>query len=476
MSVRPNYLPTIFVIFGATGDLASQKILPALFRLHKKKLLPPLFQIVGFARREFTTTEFRKQVSQLKAFKPYARDKDLNSFLTLLTYTPGLFHEKTGYETIATLLGAKDKEWKTCANKLFYLSVSPDHYTTIFSHLKHSGLTIPCSPEEGWTRVVVEKPFGKDAKTAESLDLLLGKLFKEEQIYRIDHYLGKETVQNILAFRFSNSMFEPAWNKNYIDTISVKLWEKDGIGSRGEFYDATGALRDVGQNHLLQLLALFTMDNPGTMDAKKIHRKRTEVIQSLTPFGVKDVARYTVRGQYEGYKKEKTISSRSLTETYFRLEASINTPRWKGVKMHLEGGKKMGQSMAEVTITFKSPSPCLFPAIGNTTHYQNVLSYQIQPEEKISVSLWAKRPGTDMVVEERDLTFDYKRAYPQGTFIDPYDRLLQDVIEGNQTLFVSTEEIKASWNFIDPITQGWKKNATPLIIYKPGKKEINKHI
>ncbi|MEK7187311.1 MAG: glucose-6-phosphate dehydrogenase [Patescibacteria group bacterium] len=473
MSQRSDSLPTIFVIFGATGDLASKKILPALYRLHAKKLLPPLFQIVAFSRQQLTPDDFRKKVRELPAFKNHRHSSSLTSFLKLITYTQGVFGEKKGYENLATLLGAKDQAWRTCANKLFYLSTSPEHYVTIFNHLKSFGLTIPCSPEEGWTRVVVEKPFGKDTKTAEALDLLMGKLFKEEQIYRIDHYLGKETVQNILAFRFSNSIFEPAWNHNHIEAISVRVLEKDGIGSRGEFYDATGALRDFGQNHLLQLLALFTMDNPGTLDAKKIHRKRAEIIQALQPFTLKDVAQHSVRGQYAGYKKQSTISPRSLTETYFRLQANLTTPRWKGVRVYLESGKKMFQSLATVTVTFKSPTPCLCPAIGETTHYQNVLKYHIQPDEKIKISFWVKKPGTEMLVEERDFEFDYKRAYPGAGFLDPYDKLLQDVIEGNQTLFVSTEEIKASWQFIDPIVRGWKRNATPLIIYKPGQKEMN---
>lgn len=472
MATQPSYLPTIFVIFGATGDLASQKIIPALFRLHQKKLLPPLFQIVGFSRREMSTEEFRETIKNLKAFKNHQTNKDLESFLKLAVYTQGLFDQKEGYTALATLLGSQDTQWKTCANKLFYLSTAPSHYTDIFKNLKKSGLTIPCSPEEGWTRVVVEKPFGKDAKTAENLDLLLGKLFREEQIYRIDHYLGKETVQNIMAFRFSNAIFEPSWNNKNIQSIHIKFWEKEGIGSRGEFYDATGALRDIGQNHLLQLLSLFMMENPGTLEAKKIHRERAKVIQKLTPLKSKDVAQKTIRGQYEGYKKEGMVAQQSLTETYFRLQASINTPRWKGVDILLEGGKKMSRSEVEVIITFKPPSPCLCPGLGSSLHYQNTLCYRIQPGEKITLSFWAKKPGPEMVVEEKDFSFDYQRAYPNTPLIDAYDKLLQDVIDGNQTLFVSTEEIKASWQFVDPIIDAWKKNVSPLVIYKPGEEEI----
>lgn len=458
--------PTILVIFGATGDLMSRKLVPALFHLHRKKLLPPLFQIVGFSRQDISDEEFQSRVKKAvgrSRKKTSVSPEPIESFSKLFIYSKGFFEKKSGYKDLAEVLGYRDNEWRTCANKLFYLAVPPQYYKVILKNLTYSGLTEPCSPEEGWTRVIVEKPFGRNLKTAEELDALLGKLFKEEQIYRIDHYLGKETVQNILAFRFSNYFLEPAWDKHSIEDIRIRLLEAGGIEGRGGFYDTAGALRDVGQNHLLQLLALFTMENPLRFDAESIRRKRAETLNSLKIFSKKDVERFTVRAQYEGYRNEKNVKSNSSTETYFRITAFLDTPRFEGVPLYLESGKMMPESKAEVIVTFKHPSPCLCPI--NRQHYKNVLRYQIQPKEAITTSFWVKRPGAEMVMEEKDFSFDYKSAFSKELFIDAYERLLLDAIAGNQTLFVSTDEIAASWKFIDPISNAWRKNSAPLLFY-----------
>ncbi|HTY40203.1 MAG TPA: glucose-6-phosphate dehydrogenase, partial [Candidatus Paceibacterota bacterium] len=308
-------LPTIFVIFGMTGDLAHRKLIPALFHLYRRKLLPSLFQVVGFSRQELTNEEVQKKVRDIIGVPPEDERELVEKFSRLFIYKQGLFEDATGYERLAEYLGQKDGAWRVCSNKLFYLAVPPEYYEPILRHLDKSKLTEPCSPEEGWTRVIVEKPFGKDLETAEALDLLLGRLFREEQIYRIDHYLGKETVQNILAFRFSNSFLAPAWDRRYIERVTIRAWEKIGIERRGEFYEGVGALRDFGQNHLLQLLALIAMEKPATFDAASIRAARLAALRTLRSMTANDIKKRTVRGQYDGYRETKGVSSSSQTET-----------------------------------------------------------------------------------------------------------------------------------------------------------------
>ena len=329
-------LPTIFVILGATGDLMRQKLIPALFHLYKEKKLPKLFQVVGFSRDSLSKEEFQHMVQEMVKAKVRSGAKERAAFSKFFVYEQGTFEKKEGYAKLAEFLGYKDSNWMVCSNKLFYLAVPPQHYKTIFEHLHASGLTKPCSPEEGWTRVIVEKPFGKDLRTAQELDRLLGKLFREEQIYRMDHYLGKETVQNILAFRFSNSFLEPAWDKDWVESITIRLRYPEDIEGRGAFYDGIGALRDVGQSHMLQLLALFLMENPGTFEGDAVRKARAQVLRSLDIPKGKEIALKTLRGQYQGYTKEKDVARDSKTETYFRIETSLRHSGWKGIKIVLE--------------------------------------------------------------------------------------------------------------------------------------------
>ncbi len=455
-------LPTILTIFGATGDLTKRKLIPALFRLYSDGALPEMMHIVGFARRPLSDEEFRVYVKEVISSSD---PEKVEEFSRMFSYRAGDFTDPAAYENLAQLLGKQDDEWRTCANKLFHLAVPPEHYEGILNNLSGSGLTVPCSPEEGWTRVIVEKPFGKDLATAEALDALLGKLFREEQIYRIDHYLGKDTVQNILAFRFSNVFLEPAWDARSISNIRVRLHESIGVEGRGGFYDGVGALRDVGQNHMLQLLSLFTMENPGAFDADSIRASRARVLDSLETMDVQDIARSTMRGQYEGYIKEDKVASESQTETFFRIESRLNLPEWRGVPIILESGKALHGSLVEVVVEFRHHTPCLCP---KGQHFTNVLRYEVQPHEGITMSFWAKKPGSDMVIEEKAFSFDYGKAFGGGEFLDAYAKLLLDAIEGNQTSFVSTEEITASWKFIDPIIRAWEENAVPLVSYKKG--------
>ncbi len=455
-------LPTILTIFGATGDLTKRKLIPALFRLYADGKLPEMMHIVGFARRPLSDEDFRAYVTEVLSG---SEAKKVAAFSALFSYRVGDFTDKAAYENLAQLLGKQDDVWRTCANKLFHLAVAPEHYEGILNNLSQSGLTIPCGGEEGWTRVIVEKPFGKDLATAEALDELLGKLFQEEQIYRIDHYLGKDTVQNILAFRFSNVFLQPAWNARSVQSIHIRLHEALDIEGRGAFYDGVGHLRDVGQNHMLQLLALFTMENPGAFDANSIRASRAKVLDSLEAMDVQDIARSTMRGQYEGYAEETGVGKNSPTETFFRIESRLNLPQWRGVPIILESGKALRDSKVEVVVEFRHHTPCLCPP---GKHFTNILKYEVQPHEGITMSFWAKKPGSEVVIEEKSFSFDYGAAFGEGESFDAYAKLLLDAIDGNQTSFVSTEEITASWKFIDPIISAWQEGAVPLVVYPKG--------
>lgn len=455
-------LPTVLVIFGATGDLTRRKLIPALFRLYQDKQLPEFTHIVGFARRSLSDEAFQEYVREIISSTEPASAAGADMFVSMFSYRAGDFTDPNSFAELAKLLGKQDDQWRTCANKLFHLAVAPEHYEGILNNLSASGLTIPCSPEEGWTRVLVEKPFGKDLETAQTLDTLLGKLFQEEQIYRIDHYLGKDTVQNILAFRFSNTFLDPSWDARSIARISIKLHEQIDIEKRGGFYDGIGALRDVGQNHMLQLLALFTMDNPGEFDALSIREHRARILESLETMDEQDIVRSTLRAQYEGYADEEGVAKDSHTETFFRIESRLNLPKWRGVPIILQSGKSLDKSVVEVVVEFRHHTPCLCP---EGKHFTNILRYEVQPHEGITMSFWAKKPGNEMVIEEKSFSFDYENAFSGSEFLDAYAKLMLDAIEGNQTSFVSTEEIAASWKFIDPIIAAWNKEIVPLVPY-----------
>ncbi len=467
MTILTKNFPTILVIFGATGDLMTKKIVPALFDLYEAGELPKLFNVVGYSRRDYNLDQFRQHVQEIlfKYKKTTAVSASMAKFLKIFTYQKGSFDEFADYISLGKYLGQVDGEWKVCANKLFYLAVAPEHYKTIFKNLHSSKLTKPCSPEEGWTRVIVEKPFGKDLKTAEELDRLLAKMFKEIQIYRIDHYLAKEMAQNILSFRFSNFLFEDSWNNKSIEKISIKAWEKIGVEDRGSFYDGVGALRDFGQNHLLQMLAFATMDQPASFTADEIRKKRAEVLRTLVIPDKKYVAKKTFRAQYDGYRQIKNVDPQSNTETYFKIKCELDSPRWRGVDVALESGKRMGEAKKEIEIIFKHPHPCLCPKNGQ--HLQNKIVFSMEPSEGIKVEFWAKKPGLKFEIEKRQLSFELRENGKSSQYVEEYKKLLLDSIDGDQTLYVSTAEIKSMWKFTDPIVNMWRANYSPLITYKP---------
>lgn len=462
-------LPTIFVVFGITGDLVKKKILRSLYTLHLKQLLPKKFQLIGFARKDYDDETIREYLRGIMEKDSFPHPEEYDVFLQSCHYVQGDFDNEAAYTKLAKILGRVDNKWHICANKLFYLAVPPKYYRYILDNLYSSGLTTPCSPEEGWTRVILEKPFGTNLKAAEDLDQRLGELFKEEQIYRVDHYLAKETVRNILAFRFSNSLLTPAWNKQFIEKIEIKLFEANTVQTRGEYYDKVGALRDVGQNHMLQILALFTMQNPSSFTAEEIRKKRSEALSKLRIFNTEEVAKYTKRGQYKGYKDVKGVSEDSITETYFRIEAFVDNEDFVDVPIYLESGKGFAQSHTEVIVTFKHPHPCLCP---NAEHYQNVLHYSIQPEEKFSINFLMKKPGYEYTVIQKQFEFDYGKFYQDNEFIEAYEQVLLDIIKGDQTLFVSTEEIMSQWKFVEPIEEAWESDQQEILDYEVGTERI----
>lgn len=459
--------PTTFVIFGATGDLVRKKIASSLLRLYCLGYMPDKFQIIGVSRRDYKDQQFREFLMEnaLKGVKGSFSDSDVNNFLKNITYFKGHFEDKQLYCELKKSLENNPEKAGICDNKLFYLAVPPKFYSGIFNNLADSGLAISCDPETGWTRVLVEKPFGNDIETAKKLDMMLGKLFKEEQVFRIDHYLAKDTIQNILFFRFSNILFEPAWNNNYIEKVEIKLLEDIDIGTRGAFYDGIGTLRDVGQNHMLQMLALITMDNPGSRSSSDIRKKRLDVLRSLIPLrDPSEISKLSVRGQYKGYRDTENVRSDSRTETYFKIKTGLSGKKWSGVPFYLESGKALDKKNTEIVIYFKNPISCICPDKQEIHEHRNILSLKIFPREGLSIRFWAKKPGLSNILESRDLEFDYH--YKDSEKTGEYDKVLLDCMKGDQILFTSTDEVRQAWNYITPIIQNW--DHTKLHVYGKG--------
>ncbi|MDB5239326.1 MAG: glucose-6-phosphate 1-dehydrogenase [Candidatus Parcubacteria bacterium] len=474
-AARAALHPTIFVIFGITGDLAARKLIPALLSLYAKKMLPQRFAIIGFSRRPFSREEFRELIRTHMNVKPgQFKEEDIKHFLDHMSYEQGIFGDRAGYVRLSERITDIDRRWGQCSNKLFHLSVPPSLYEGILNNLAASGLTEPCADDTGWTRVLIEKPFGRDLDTAQSLDKLLAKLFKEKQIFRIDHYLAKESLQNIIAFRFSNSLFEPIWRREFIDKVHVKIFEQGDISGRGDSYDPIGALKDVGQNHVLMMLATVCMDKPKSFVAEAIRKERAAVLGKLKAASGKSLKECTIRGQYIGYTNEENVPKDSQTETYFRIKSLVNSKRWKGVPFYLESGKALSESKTEIDVYFKSdkkaPTSSADPARAEES--QNILTFRIQPDEGIKIKFFVKTPGLEFNVEPKTLKFKYSEQATPGWVIMPndYERLIHDAFVGDQTLFASTEEIMASWKFIEAVIKSWKN--VPLTRYEKGAREV----
>lgn len=456
--------PFVFVLFGATGDLAVNKLYPALFSLYKQGKLGGKFYIVGFSRREMSNPEFTNFVHDSLLAKGIA---DVEGFLTNIYYQQGIFDERRGYEKLIEKLNTFDTETGACITRIFYLATLPDNYASILANLSETKLSEGCGQgSEKWTRVAIEKPFGKDVETAKALDMKLSEIFDEKQIFRVDHYLGKETVQNMLAFRFANGIFDPVWSKDFIDHVQITFAEKKGIGLRGKFFDGVGILRDVAQNHLLQLVAAITMEQPKSFTKEDVRDARVKAIQAVSCTGPEKVNELVVRGQYTGYLQEKNVNAESQTETFVAMKMFVDTPRFAGVPFYVRTGKKLQQDLVEISLVFNQTCHLLFKEYG-CPEIGNVLTIRIQPNEGIRLRVIAKKPGTKLALSTVDMKFSYAEEFSNQK-VDAYEKVLQDILLGDQMLFNRSDELESSWTFITNILNGWSSKAAKLYCYKEG--------
>ncbi|HUQ85233.1 MAG TPA: glucose-6-phosphate dehydrogenase [Candidatus Limnocylindrales bacterium] len=469
--------PFVLVIFGATGDLAQHKLIPALFSLFKQKQLGSEFYIVGFARREFSNEDYAHMLGdELETHK----DPDWAEFSKNIFYQQGLFDEEKGYKELIDTLAGFDKKIGACITRLFYLATPPDNYLSILNNLKESKLSEGCGQgSEKFTRLAIEKPFGRNLETAQELDMKLADIFEEHQIYRVDHYLGKETVQNMIAFRFANNIFEPVWNKNYIDHVQITMAEIEGVRTRGKFFDGVGILRDIVQNHLLQLLATVAMEQPASFSKEGVRDARANAIKAIRPIEPADVSKYVVRGQYEGYRDEKDVKKDSNTDTFAAMKLFVDTPRFENVPFYIRTGKKMPKEVMEISIIFIQTCHLLFKEYG-CPEIGNVLTIRVQPDEGIGMRVITKQPGSKVALGSVDMKFTYKESFGEK-IVDAYEKLLLDIFHADQMLFNRSDELESSWRLISNVLTGWDsagKNSE-IPIYEPGSwgpKEANELI
>ncbi|MGD8603920.1 MAG: glucose-6-phosphate dehydrogenase [Anaerolineales bacterium] len=446
--------PATIVIFGASGDLTHRKLLPALFSLYKKGKLPAILSIVGYSRHDWDDEAFRAEMyAALQSYGPSDLEAEpWESFSTCLHHVKGSYGDQTEFEALSARLETLDSGQ---AGRLYYLAVPPQFFASIIDQLNAVGLTK--EKAKRWRRVVIEKPFGSDLASAGALNESIHKTLNEDQIYRIDHYLGKETVQNVLVFRFANTIFEPIWNRNYIDNVQITVAEKVGVGHRAGYYDGVGVLRDMFQNHLMQLLTLVAMEPPAAFNADSLRNEKTKVLQAVEPILPDQVQERTIRARYKGYLKEEGVAADSLTETFAAVRFTINNWRWQGVPFYLRSGKKLAKKTTEIAITFKCPPHVMFPLPSNYSITPNMLAICLQPNEGIHLRFEAKVPDTAAEMRSVDMEFHYDQDFGGREIPDAYERLLLDALKGDASLFTRGDEIELAWKLIDPIIEGWKR-------------------
>jgi glucose-6-phosphate 1-dehydrogenase len=474
------------VICGATGDLTERKLAPALYNTFLGGFLPPEFTVVGFARRELSDVEFRDHL--LAGINKYSRNKPVkpaiwDSIAGAIEYHRGDFNDPAAYAELAKRLDRIDRDRGTAGNRLFYLAVPPSLYPEIVNQLDRAGLAAsgderPTGSKRGWTRVIVEKPFGYDLHTAQTLNREIAEVFDEDQVYRIDHYLGKETVQNLSVFRFGNGLFEPIWNRRYIDSVQITVAETVGVEGRGEFYDDTGALRDIVQNHGLQLLAMFAMEPPVEFNAEDLRDEKLKVLRAVKPMVTEDVAANTVRGQYvsgwvEGeritsYRDAPEVPPDSETETFAAIKLGIDSWRWAGVPFYVRTGKALPSRVTEIAVQFRRAPLALFSRVGVPQIDPNVLAIRVQPDEGILLRFGAKVPGQGLQIRTVNMDFRYGSSFAVDS-PDAYETLLLDAMIGDASLFTRDDEVERAWAILDPILGAWASGeGGPLHFYGAG--------
>ncbi len=460
--------PSGLVIFGVTGDLSRKKLMPAVYDLANRGLLPPGFALTGFARRDWEDEDFAQVVHD--AVKEHARtpfrEATWRQLAEGIRFVQGSFDDDAAFERLRQTVEQLDAERGTGGNHAFYLSVPPSAFPIVCRQLSESGLSK--SSPDAWRRVVIEKPFGHDLESARELDAVVSQVFDPESVFRIDHYLGKETVQNLLALRFANQMFEPLWNSNYVDHVQITMAEDIGIGGRASYYDGIGAARDVIQNHLLQLLALVAMEEPVNFDADAL---RAEKIKALSSVRLpRDLGRHTARGQYAsgwqggekvvGFLEEEGFNPNSTTETFAAVKLEIDNRRWAGVPFYLRTGKRLGRRVTEVAVVFKKAPHLPFESSLTSDLGNNALVIRVQPDEGVTLRFGAKVPGTAMEVRDVTMDFGYGHSFTESS-PEAYERLILDVLLGDPPLFPTREEVELSWKILDPVTAYWASKGRP---------------
>jgi len=466
-SRRQQPEPCTLVIFGGSGDLARRKLVPALYNLLLDGVLPSHYAVLGIGRKPLDDTEFR--ASTREGIKNFSRqvlnESAWNDFQEHLFYLSGAIDDPATYHHIKTHLDKIEADLKLPGHRIFYLAIPPTSFSQACEGLKAAGLVRPPKGPGPVSRVIVEKPIGRDLESAKEINISIGRVFDEGQIFRIDHYLGKETVQNLMVIRFANSIFEPIWNNKYIDHVQITVSESEGVGTRAVYYDEAGALRDMVQNHILQLLCLVAMEPPYSLDPNVVRNSRVDVLRCLRPITGRDVDTFTVRGQYtpgrgrgvdsRGYRHEPGVPPDSTTETYVALKLFVENWRWAGVPFYLRTGKALVKRASEVAVQFKDIPQILFNADPGSPQQPNVLALRIQPEEGLSLRIISKMPGSKAQTNPVEMNFKYGEAFG-GQSPEAYERLLLDVMAGDASLFMRRDAVEQSWTWISPILKGWE--------------------